>query len=80
LAAFSLRKLKMLFPMGGITSPNKKPHGLRGSIRSKITFTIAVSGKAKNMPGTPHNALPVNTAIIETSAFIFTLDATIWVL
>ena len=32
---------------------------------------------ARNIPGTPHNAFPARTTIIEKSAFIFTFEATI---
>jgi len=51
--------------------------GLSGVILSKMTFTMAVSGMDKNIPATPHIAPPIKTTTIDTSAFIFTLLATI---
>ena len=61
----------------GIVSPNKYPQGFKGSILSKMSFNMARSGMERNIPGTPHKALPAITAMIEKSAFIFTFEATI---
>jgi len=69
--------LKMSLVAVGIVSPIRNPHGLRDSMRSKINFIIAISGIEMNIPGTPHRTPKAITAIIDTSAFIFTLDATI---
>jgi len=57
-------------------TPNKNPQGFTGSTWSKITFTMAVSGIERNIPGKPHKAPPAKTTTIETKAFIFTFDAT----
>ena len=62
--------------MEGMVSPNKNPQGSKGSIWSKISFTMARSGMERNIPGMPHNAFPAITTIIEKSAFIFTFDET----
>ena len=75
LLAFFLLKLNVILVVGTIL-PSKNPQGLRGSILSKITFTIAVNGMERNMPGTPHNAAPTKTTMIDIKAFIFTLEAT----
>src|SRR3954468_6325649 len=69
--------LKMIFLIGGIVSPNKNPQGFSGSMRSKITFTIAVSGIDKNIPATPQRAPPISTTTIDTRALMRTLEATI---
>ena len=61
---------------GGMESPSKNPQGFNESMWSKITFTIAVKGIDKNIPGIPHKAPPAITTTIETSALIFTLDPT----
>ena len=68
----------LIFNSGGIVSPNKNPHGFNGSILSQTSFNMARSGMERNIPGIPHKALPTNTTIIEKSALIFTLDATIF--
>ena len=67
----------LIFKMGGMVSPSKNPHGFKGSIWSKMSFMMARSGMERNIPDTPHSALPTNTTIMENSAFIFTLEATI---
>ncbi len=64
-------------PISGWLSPSKNPYGASGSILSNITLMMAVSGMARNMPDTPHNAPPISTTMMETSALIFTLLATI---
>jgi hypothetical protein len=61
-----------------MVSPNKNPQGFKGSIWSKMSFTMARSGMERNMPGIPHKAFPTITAIIEKSALSFTLEATIF--
>lgn len=61
-----------------MVSPNKNPQGFKGSIWSKMSFTMASSGMERNIPGMPHKALPEIIAIIEKSAFIFTFEATIF--
>ena len=59
-----------------MVSPNKKPHGFKSSMWSQITFKIAVNGMDKNMPGSPHKALPNKITMMEMRAFIFTFEAT----
>ena len=61
-----------------MVSPNKNPRGFKGSIWSKISLAMASSGIERNIPGTPHNAFPENTTIMEKRALIFTLEATIF--
>ena len=75
LRTFFLAKSNVIFEVGTML-PSKNPHGFRGSILSKMTFTIAVNGMERNMPGTPHNAAPTNTTMMDIKAFIFTLEAT----
>ena len=62
---------------GGIVSPKRNPQGFRGSIWSKMSFTMARSGMERNIPGMPHKAFPTITTIMEKSALILTFDATI---
>ena len=63
--------------MVGIVSPNKNPHGFRGSIWSKMSLAIAVIGIDINIPGIPHKEPNASTTMMEMSALIFTFDATI---
>jgi hypothetical protein len=42
-----------------------------------MSFVIAISGMATNMPGIPHNAPNLITAIMDANALIFTFEATI---
>ena len=60
-----------------MVSPNKNPQGFKGSIWSKMSFTMARSGMERNIPGIPHKAFPAITTIMEKSALIFTFEATI---
>ena len=60
-----------------MVSPSKNPQGFKGSIWSKISFTMASSGIERNIPGMPHKAFPTITAIMEKSALILTFEATI---
>ena len=60
-----------------MVSPIKNPQGFKTSIWSQITFTMAVKGMDKNIPGMPHKALPAKITMIEIRAFILTFDATI---
>ncbi len=76
LARFLLLEVELLL-VSSVSSPSSIPQGFSGSMRSKNTFTMAVSGMDKNMPATPHNAPPINTTMIEISPFIFTFEATI---
>ena len=62
----------------GTMFPSRKPQGFIGSMLSNMTFRIAVKGMERNIPGIPQIALPINTAMTEMSAFIFTLEATIF--
>ena len=62
--------------IGGIVSPNKNPHGFKGSIWSQMSFTMARSGMARNIPGIPHKAYPTSTDRTEKSALIFTFEET----
>ena len=59
---------------GGVVSPNKKPQDFKESMLSKISLIIAVSGMDRNIPGTPHNAAPQNTAMRHISALSFTFE------
>ena len=71
-------KLKIFFPIGSIVSPIKNFHGFNGSIRSKITFIMTVTGKDKNNPGTPHNAPPIKTTMIKIVASRIKINALVW--
>ena len=70
-------KFNSSITIGGMVSPSKKPQGFRGSIRSKMSLMMAVSGIERNIPGMPHKAAPAITAIILVSALSFTFDPTI---
>ena len=67
----------LIIGFSGMVSPNKNPQGFKGSIWSKITFTMASNGMDKNIPDMPHNAFPTKTTKIANSAFILTFDETI---
>ena len=60
-----------------MVSPNRNPHGFRGSMWSQTSFTMASSGMDINIPGIPHMALPTKTTRSENSALSFTFEATI---
>ncbi len=59
-----------------MVSPNKNPQGFKGSIWSKMSFTMARSGMDRNMPDIPHKAFPANTTMIENNALILTFEET----
>lgn len=59
---------------GGVVSPSRNPHGFKPSTWSKMSLIIAVSGMDKNIPGTPHKAAPIITAIKQTKALSLTFD------
>ena len=61
---------------GGMVSPNKSPQGFKGSMWSKMSFTMPVRGIHKIMPGMPHKAPNETTPMMVTRAFILTFDAT----
>jgi hypothetical protein len=56
-----------------MVSPNKNPQGLKGSIWSKMSFTMARSGMERNIPGIPHKAFPTITAINDV-VIVYQLD------
>ena len=59
-------------------SPNKKPIGFNFSELSKTTFSEAVSGNAKIIPGIPHNIENKIIDKIEAKTFNETLDPVIF--
>ncbi|MEI9956149.1 MAG: hypothetical protein WDM90_07575 [Ferruginibacter sp.] len=77
--ALRLYLLNQISPLcrTGISSPNNLPHGLRLGTLSKIIFNTPINGIAKNIPGIPHKAFPINTITIDTNALIRTLEETI---
>ncbi len=75
---FNFFRMGGILIIGGMVSPSKNPQGFDDSILSKISFTMASSGIARNIPGIPHKALPAITTITEKRAFIFTFEATIF--
>lgn len=60
----------------GKLSPIKYPQGSKYSILSKITFRIAITGMAKNIPEIQATAPPIIIPIIEKNAFISTFEFT----
>ena len=83
-ALFRLTDLAILFITGldkdftSVSSPIKIANGRSGVISSNTTFIVAMTGIAINVPGSPHNTLPVITPTIEARALMFTLDAMIF--
>ena len=63
-------------PAAGMISPNRKPQGFKGSMRSQMTLAIAESGMERNIPRIPQSAPPARTTMTEMRAFSLTLDAT----
>lgn len=65
-------RIGLIFNNGGMVSPNKNPQGFKGSIWSKMSFIIPITGMQIIIPGIPNKALAAMTTVIDTNALILT--------